>query len=328
MIKKFLLCGASAAAIICASTAYAATFSFGFTGQAESGAIETSGTYELRLRGGDGGGLNNAFITARGGFGALLMGEIDLLAGDLFRVLVGGDGVFGGGGGGLSYFSSGSNLAIAGGGGGASGGYLYGPIRGYDALGLSNNVGRGGDSTYARTVAYRDDRLNFYGFEAGGGGAGWTGNGYGYAGGNSRPNWTGGSEIFAGSGYGGFGGGGGAGDVFGLIIGGGGAGASGGGAGFTTTFYSLPNGAYYGYGNGYGSVIVGYTTGGQGGSSYFSSAFENTTTVLGQGRTYGAYLTLDLVAQPAPVPLPATAALLGSTIVGMGFAARRRRKKS
>lgn len=323
MLRKLLFCGTSAVAIMCASSAYAATFSFGFTGEVESGTIETSGTYELRLRGADGGAATGGFSFdgARGGFGALLIGEVDLFAGDLFSVLVGGAGVSGydaGGGGGLSYFSSGTNLAIAGGGGGASGSrYLYLSDQGGNARGAQEYLGRGGNSTY---VGVQYESYYYYGFytsETGGGGAGWTGSGDGPSGGQSGPGWSGGQSF---EGDGGFGGGGGVGIGYGFYLGGGGAGAYGGYAGQTDSFLVVTPDTSY--------VTGSYTVGGRGGSSYFSSSFFNTASVAGQARAGGAYLTLELLTDPAPVPLPASAALLGSTILGMGFAARRRRKKS
>ncbi|MQY42494.1 VPLPA-CTERM sorting domain-containing protein [Epibacterium sp. SM1969] len=324
MIRKLLLSGVSAAAIICANTAGAATFTFGFTGQVESGAIETSGTYELRLRGADGGVAGASFLEedVRGGFGALLLGEIDLLAGDLFRVLVGGDGVsgyVGSGGGGLSYFSSGAHLAIAGGGGGTSGsGYFYTSAPGYDAYGAEGGrLGSGGASSTGRSVYIGEDGPEYFDYTFGGGGAGWLGDGNGAYGGYSGPDWRGGSFS------GGFGGGGGFSYSGADEVGGGGAGSSGGNSGEAGSYIVTRS-------NGYSYAQQGYygPYGGQGGSSYFSSAFLNTSSVVGQARVGGAYLTLDLLSQPAPVPLPASAALLGSTIAGMGFVARRRKKKS
>ncbi len=324
MIRKLLLSGVSAAAIICANTAGAATFTFGFTGGVESGAIETSGTYELRLRGADGGAATDFLDNARGGFGALLLGEIDLLAGDLFRVLVGGNGQSGydaGGGGGLSYFSSGSNLAIAGGGGGASGSwYLEEADGGSDAYGHeTGSLGSGGRDALSTEVYYSNYGPQDFQFYSGNGGAGWNSSGQGSVGGQSGPNWTGGDDS------GGFGGGGGTGYSGAVELGGGGAGAYGGNSGSTESFIAI-------YQDGSSFARQGSIYGATGGGSYFSSAFLNTSSVVGQARVGGAYLTLDLLAQPAPapapVPLPASAVLLGSTIAGMGFVARRRKKKS
>lgn len=104
-------------------------------GSVQSYTVPTTGWYFLDARGAQGGAASNG--SHQGGLGARMQGYVQLTAGDVLRVVVGGAGqkgtsdgnnVAGGGGGGGSFIvkagaSGGEPLLIAGGGGGAGANY-------------------------------------------------------------------------------------------------------------------------------------------------------------------------------------------------------------
>jgi hypothetical protein len=200
-MRRILLTSAATVALLTAPAMAVSSFEQTTPGFFEY-TIDEAGTYQLTIGGATGG--DYGFGSNAGGAGAFFSGSLYLGNGDLFKGVVGGNGVLTGGGG-LSYFLSPSPVAFVGGGGGSSG---HGP--GYDSNGVGG-TGYGGSSGYYT-----------------GGGAGVKGNGGSYeiaSGGSTGPNWIGGTY----SGYvsGGFGGGG-TGSFYG---GGGGGGYSGGNAG-------------------------------------------------------------------------------------------------
>jgi len=195
-MRRILLTSAATVALLTAPAMAVSSFEqttpgfFDFT-------IDEAGTYQLTIGGATGGGYGGT----SGGVGALFSGSLYLGNGDLFKGLVGGNGVNSGGGG-LSYFLSGATKAYLGGGGGAP---SFHP--GYDANRVGG-TGAGGNAGYYV-----------------GGGAGVKGNGGSYesaSGGSTGPTWSGGT--YYGSASGGFGGGG-SGSSYG--------GTGGGGGGFT-----------------------------------------------------------------------------------------------
>jgi hypothetical protein len=124
MKKRMWLAGASLLAIVVGSEAANAVV-FGFTAGDAEYIIPSTGWYDFRVAGAQGGGGD----AGDGGAGAVVRGDVFLAAGTFLGVRVGGQGgdgccVFdgaGGGGGGLSAIYGGSqpSLFIAGGGGGA-----------------------------------------------------------------------------------------------------------------------------------------------------------------------------------------------------------------
>jgi hypothetical protein len=296
LARRFFLGGASAVAIIAGAALNAATFDFSFTGAMQSDTTTQAGTYRISIGGASGGG---SYYNS-GGTGARILGDVYLGAGSGFSVLVGGDGAYGRvetGGGGMSYFRSGATLAVAGGGGG--GGFSAGADGGAYASD-GGGTGGGGAGTAGNTGGDGSVIGSYFGGGAGGG-AGIDQNGgdafgshFGGGGGQTGPTFAGGTGLFAGG------------------FGGGGGGALGAGSG--------GGGGYFGGGGGRGNF-------GGGGSSHFSSLFANTSMFDG-GATNGAYVSIDLIAPIAPVPLPAGALLMGTALAGFGALRRRKTTKS
>ncbi|MEO1656710.1 MAG: hypothetical protein AAFR65_03230 [Pseudomonadota bacterium] len=283
------------AALVFALTgaARAATFSYDTSGIFND-VIAESGTYRISLAGGNGSTvLTNG---APGGVGGLVIGEVDLLIGQGFTVVVGGNGADGlNAGGGMSLFTTQSIstgidptglLAVAGGGGGGNSAGFQGGAGGA----LVGGTGHGG--------AVLTDTDFFGNFTAGGGGgAGVLSDGDGNnVGGKTAPS-------FEGSGVaGGFGGGG------------AGRSASGGGGG--------------GFTGGDGGLI--FQSDGKGGTSFVSADFFNTLLTPGDQRsetTPTAFVTIELISAD-PIPVPAAAPLLGSALAGFGALRWRQRRKT
>jgi hypothetical protein len=254
-----------------------------YTGAVVTYTAPTTGTYQFKAFGGQGGGDLN------GGLGAEVGGSIMLTAGEKLLIAVGGQGGFrsievgGGGGGGTFVFIMGQMqpLLVAGGGGSTdtAGGSGQSGTSGQDGTGLhggaggiNGNGGSGGSSINA-------------------GGGGWFADGTagmrGGGGGLAPPTFVGGGAGLAGSGAGAFGGGGGASDD-----GGGGGGYSGGGGGNTSTFQ-----------------------GGGGGGSYINMLFGNTVDMAGVNNGNG-FVDIVEPAEPA-APEPSTFVLMGG--VGLGL---------
>ncbi len=217
------------------------TTTFNYTGQIISYTVPVTGSYEIVAIGASGGSGYQAAGKAQpsdsvGGLGGDVAGDIQLIAGEVLEIAVGGEGVnvaqFVGSGGGASFVvevgTTLTPLVIAGGGGGGSG-YTFG-ANGGNAGGIASSGFSGGAA--GRSVP----KAGEYG---GGGGGGLLGNGGpsigGGAGGASFADGAAGGLGYGG-GVGGFGGGGG--DGYG---GGGGGGGYGGGAGGDAPILSTPN---------------------------------------------------------------------------------------
>jgi hypothetical protein len=283
--KRLWLAGASLLAIILASGDADAVL-FGIPGSIEY-TISSSGDYDFRIAGADGGGY---FVQAGGGAGALVGGELYLDAGDRLDIVVGGAGQdgtslgfngYGSSGGGGSFVFNGGLLFAAGGGGGGS--FAQGPG--------GPGIGSGG---------YPSGSAN-YGGGGGGGIPGFSQHGYAAQGGTFPFGGAGaaGSCCYGGP-AGGFGGGGGAG-----YNGGGGGGGAPGGAGGYTFSEGGAGGLSYVTDMARGSFGI---TGGNPGS-YGSSG----------------YVSINFVGPP--VPEPSTWGMTLTGFAGLGWLARLRRRK-
>ncbi len=215
--------------------------SFSYTGGTQSFQVQHAGTYRIVAFGAAGGATASG---GNGGAGAEVLGEFDLAAGTVLKLIVGGRGGYaaagqdsGAGGGGGTFVIETFNgaaatdvlLLVSGGGGGSGtrpggyygGGFAYATNSGRGAPGGAAGTGGGGGGG---------------GFHGGGGGAGGqagqAGSGFhagqSYAGGAGT---QGGAGGYGGGGGGGFHGGGGGGGGYGGGAGGSGAGYGGYGGG-------------------------------------------------------------------------------------------------
>ena len=249
-MNKRLLTLALVAALTSLTGSAKAQFSstdFFFTGGFQSFLIPDTATYQFNVAGAGGGG-NSGYL---GGHGAIISGNINLTAGTLINIVIGGVGFSGGGGGGgtFIYIDQSNPLMIAGGGGGAGSRQT-----GLDAsLGTSGVDGQPGGS----------GGQNGYGGQpsGGSGGAGFFGAGTGRAGGSSLENVIPFSGGVGGRANGGFGGGGGTDNEGGGGGGGysGGAGGrnyihGGGGGSFSSTSFSDISGSVANSSDGYFNI--------------------------------------------------------------------------
>lgn len=261
--------------------------------------IPSTGYYDFRVAGADGGGEGGNSPLGFGGNGAVVGGELFFDAGEVLEFVVGGgggsgvrgDGYGGGGGGGTFVFSSGL-LFAAGGGGGA--GFSFGP----GASGIGSSGHPAGPASY------------------GGGGGGGVSNTPLAMGppppqqpaqaGSFPSGGVGACCYFGGGPSGGYGGGGGG----GYNGGGGGGGAPGGGGG--------------------GDLV---DLAGNGGYSYVINVARNAFGITGgnmsgySGFGYGAsgYVSIDFVG--SAVPEASTWAMTLTGFAGLGWLARLRRRK-
>jgi hypothetical protein len=285
---------------------------FTFTGSIQSYTVPTTGIYDITLAGAQGGPGGLSMV---GGEGAVLSGDISLTAGEVLKIVVGGQGgsgvpgESGGGGGGGSFVYTISSLGaldpliVAGGGGGgsSSGG-------GSGQTGTDGQNGFGFDAGAGGTAGGGGSGGTFFPGANGGGGAGWLGNGGNGTSASTEPGGGGGSDSsatnpFAGGAAGGFGGIGG--------FGGGGGGDIGGGGG----------GGYSGGGGGSGAGDAG----GGGGSYYDASLFVGSPSIAANNTGDGYF---SIVPAASATPEPSSILLLG--IGGVSFAVYgwRRRKQS
>ena len=279
--KRMWLAGASLLAIVLGSGDANADFFGG------SYIIPTTGYYDFRVAGADGGGERF------GGAGAVVGGELFFEAGDGLSIVVGEGGGYrvgvagyaGGGGGGSFVFGGSGLLFAAGGGGGANFGAP------------SGNPGKGYGGQPAGPASY--------------GGGGGSGTAYGgpsgphpvpgqtYAQAGSFPNGGAGACCYLGGvgASGGYGGGGGA----GYNGGGGGGGAPGGG----------------GDGGGYSFVI-------DTARNVFGITGGNMNSYAGNGYAANGYVSINFAGS---APEPSTWAMTLTGFAGLGWLARLRRLK-
>ncbi|MED1301849.1 glycine-rich protein [Bacillus pacificus] len=118
--------------------------------------VPMSGKYQITAAGAQGGKTSNSSLTARGGYGAIASGKIELKQGDVIQVLVGQQGMGypqGGGGGGGSFVAKGSVLSsttpliVGGGGGGGSNNNTNG-------YGRDGSTSTSGSSSYGSSTPY------------------------------------------------------------------------------------------------------------------------------------------------------------------------------
>ncbi|PGV22905.1 glycine-rich protein [Bacillus cereus] len=130
--------------------------STGRSGKIMKWIVPMSGKYKITAAGAQGGKTSNSSLTARGGYGAIASGKIELKQGDVIQVLVGQQGMGypqGGGGGGGSFVAKGSVLSsttpliVGGGGGGGSNNNTNG-------YGRDGNTSTSGSSSYGSSTPY------------------------------------------------------------------------------------------------------------------------------------------------------------------------------
>jgi hypothetical protein len=225
---------------------------FFFTGGFQSFLIPDTATYQFNVTGA-GGGSSSGYL---GGYGATISGNINLTAGTLINIVIGGVGYSGvgsngggGGGGTFIYIDQSNPLMIAGGGGGA-GSRTIGSGASLGTSGVNGNPGGiGGQNGLGGSPS------------GGSGGAGFFGDGTGHAGGSSLINATPFAGGVGNTTYGGFGGGGGTDNQGGAGGGGysGGAGGrnyigGGGGGSFSSTSFSNISGSVANSSDGYFNI--------------------------------------------------------------------------
>ncbi|MDI1354888.1 MAG: T9SS type A sorting domain-containing protein [bacterium] len=253
-------------------------------GGIQSWTVPANGSYRIETYGAQGGGSTGGANTGSlGGFGAAMIGDFTLTAGQVLRILVGQQGgtdPYGGGGGGGSYVVNSLTvpLVVAGGGGGGNG-----------YVGYSRGVFAGGCGVITTTAGNSNQTTGTYGAAAPGigGGAIAMGGTQGYGGGGAVA--AGGGGFYNNGGTstnGGFPG-------LGFIQGGtGGAGNGsfnmggfgGGGGGITSSGYGGGGGGYSGGGAGNWD---GTTHGNGGGGGSLNSGSNQTNTACfnaGNGR--------------------------------------------
>jgi hypothetical protein len=236
-------------------------YTYSYKASVQKFTVKTTGMYEISTYGAQGGASTGNYA---GGYGAEMVGDFSLTAGETIDIVVGGEGKAsdngGGGGGGSFVMLNGKALIIAGGGGGSAAGFGGAPgqvgpsgSQGYGSgSGAGGAGGQGGSGASAVNLGGGGGYAGGYGGSSFAPPTGGVGRGFGYSGGQSRA--VGGNGGYGGGGGGAFrGGGGGGGGGYG---GGGGGGYAGGGGGGGSADTGSPVTAISGEHTGNGSVII------------------------------------------------------------------------
>ena len=313
-MKRLLLAGTAFLGLAgLGSVACATLIDFTYTGSLVDFTVPTTGTYQIVAFGAQGGNgqivnFLGETIVSPGGNGAEIGGNFNLTASEVLQIAVGGaggDDITGGGGGGTFVIGPGNTpLVIAGGGGGNGSAFSFAnpfpPAQG----GLTGQDGGSGMPTFPMNGGTNG---NGGGggclFPGGGGGGGFfsagsDGCGNDVGGGGGFPDLAGGLPASSYGAGGGFGGGGG-----GDIGGGGGGGYSGGGGGDSGCYVCLE----FGSGGGGGSFDAGI-------DQILVADFQS-----GNG---------EVVITEVAITEPASLALLGSALIGLGVVRQRSRLKT
>jgi hypothetical protein len=230
---------------------------FNYTGNAQQFVVPNGVfTVTIDASGAQGGGLANL---GGGGLGAQIVGDFDVVPGQVLTVIVGQQGLLqvGGqdqnssGGGGGSFVYDGNNLFVAAAGGGGRCNYAFAdPLHVGAAGSAGDDGGNDGSGVYLGGLDGQGGAAGLWSnVPDAGGGAGWLSDGGGpYGGLNADGGWAGGPGFCGGGGggcggVGGYGGGGGGGNHYG---GGGGGGGYSGGAGGTDPTHGGGGGSFNG----------------------------------------------------------------------------------
>lgn len=298
VLRNVLVGAAMIAALSNQAQAALITSTFNYSGAIESYTVAAGvNTLHIEVFGAEGG--NDVGSNVSAGLGAFAQASFSVTAGQVFQILVGGQGTRNGGGGG-SFVASLFNIPmiIAGGGGGSSS-----TTDSADKHGQAGTVGGAGAAGGgAGGTAGSGGENGTSSFQSGAGGGffsngqdGWTAS----TGGISFVN--GGNATSSSSAAGGFGGGG---TGSGYVVGGGGGGYSGGGSG----------------GNSSAGV-------GGGGSSFIASSGFDFMTIGAFNSGNGLIRITSDDSGVVDVSEPTTLAIFGLSLVGFGLSRRARKSK-
>lgn len=294
--------------LICAVLFYGTVFSqevYDYTDTLQTYTVP-SGVYSIEIEAiGAAGGKGSNGISGVNGKGASMKGRFNVVPGQEFTLLVGGQGqsaeYVGGGGGGTYVWATGVDTLLIAAGGGGGGGASDGAVDNKDGMDATiTELGTNGNGFDNGSGAVGMGAVNPSGAGTwSGGGAGFGSNGNDGTTHGCAQNCTGGTALGAGglgggtvsfsAANGGYGGGGGGNARCGAVGGGGGGGYSGGGAG--------------------GELVSGQYNGGGGGGSYNVGLDQENTVGVGVGN---GQIIITEVCNPIEVSYTTTDELLGA----------------